>query len=174
MTDSSDDDESSSSEDESSDSDESSVSNEGGVEKFTNTSKESIGSLIDIDYNKPVHPINRNELRTNGDLKSSQLTSNSNTSLATGGLEGLVVMAPLKFNKEEQTTPNGNIEEDSSNWTVLVRRDLSGDLCVTARFLRDLSREQELLLLGLDPNNTATVCVQIKFENRYVKIVIID
>lgn len=75
-------------------------------------------------------------------------------------------MAPLTFNSEENTEPSGNIEEESSNWTVLVRHDLSGGLSVKARYLRGSSRKRELLLLGLDPKSTSVICVQIKFENR--------
>ncbi len=82
----------------------------------------------------------------------------------TQGLEGLV-MAPLVVGKDSDVS-NNNIEDDSSNWTILVRHDLAGGLAAQIRFLRGASRDREAKLLGFDPKNTAVVCVQIKFENK--------
>lgn len=169
IVDSSDNSDSSSSEDESSDSDDSTVSDEIVTDKRKEKAHQPMDSLIDVDYSKATPIMNTNDLRTDGRTNSKHSSTDSSASIATG-LEGLV-MAPLAIDKEE-TASNGVIEEDSSNWMVLVRHDLSGGLSVTARFLRSSSRKQELLLLGLDPKNTSVVCVQIKFENRYVKLIL--
>jgi len=114
-----------------------------------------VSSLIDMNYNQPSSSLETKPKDQSGNPDDTSLVS---------GLEGLV-MAPLKIDKEENTS-DGDVDDDSSNWVVLVRHDLSGGLSVTARFLRNSSRKRELLLLGLDPKNAAVVCVQIRFENR--------
>ncbi len=79
------------------------------------------------------------------------------------GLEGLV-MAPLVMDKDAVAS-DGDIEDESSNWQVLVRHDLSGGLAVSIRFLRGSMRTKESRLIGFDPQNTAVVLVQVRFEN---------
>lgn len=158
-------DEGSSSDDES-DSDASSANSDDKMTNVMNKEPENVmGSLIDVSYNK--ESFSTSTYHRNGGNNNSKPKNQSNdpTTSVTAGLEGLV-MAPLKIDKEEVNTSNGDTEDESSDWEVLVNYELSGGLSAKARFLRHNCRKQELLLLGLDPKNAAVVCVQIKFENK--------
>lgn len=81
------------------------------------------------------------------------------------GFEGLV-MAPVVVETEEKTDPDA--EKDSGAWMELVRPELAGGLKVAARYVHGPTREREAKLFGLDPESVTTVCLQVKFENKYV------
>lgn len=79
------------------------------------------------------------------------------------GFEGLV-MAPVVVDTEEKADPD--LEKDSGSWVEVVRHQLGGGLKVSVRYLRGPTREREAKLIGLDPESVATVCLQVKFENK--------
>ena len=159
-------DEDSSSDDNSSSSDESTVDSEAnGKEPVTRHAKvetNPMSSLLDMNFNggeivakhKNIEKVTKKHV---DDAK------NASTDSIVTGLEGLV-MAPLKIDKKKLSSIN--IEEECSDWIVLVRPDLSGGLSVTSRFLRNGVRKRELLLLGLEPKKSSVICIQMKFENK--------
>merc|ERR1712194_63563 len=101
----------------------------------------------------------------------------SSLSSVAAGLEDLV-MTPLVKNKDDISKPS-TIDDESGAWKVIVRPELSGGLFVQIRFVHGRSREKEARLLGLDPDNPSTVCLQVHVENmrteagtlRHVRIV---
>ena len=124
-------------------------------------------SLIDMGANI------RSEKGAKSSTSGQALKSKKNdkvVSAVTTGLEGLV-MAPLVVEKGDNIeggTGTSDIESESSNWSVLVRNELSGGLSITGRHLRGATRKHEAKLLGLDSKNSTVVVVQLKFENRCV------
>jgi hypothetical protein len=90
---------------------------------------------------------------------------NSNvSSIVAAGLEDLV-MTPLVVDKNDvskSTKSNG----ESSTWKEYVRPELGGGLLVKMRFLRGTSRANECKIMGLDPENASTVCLQVHIENK--------
>jgi len=129
--------------DSSSESDDSSFSEESDNKGHVPVEMGALGSLLEI----------------NSDRVSSKTT---NAPSLVSGLEGLV-MAPLVVDKG--VLSGRDIESESSNWKEVVRFDLSGGLKISSRFLRGLSRDKEAKMLGMDPKNSAVICVQIKVEN---------
>jgi hypothetical protein len=87
----------------------------------------------------------------------------SSLSSVAAGLEDLV-MTPLVKNKDDISKPS-TIDDESGAWKVIVRPELSGGLFVQIRFVHGRSREKEARLLGLDPDNPSTVCLQVHVEN---------
>ena len=150
-------DDSSSSDDESSSSDESSNENK-------NVKSTPVG-LIDTSYeSKNPYQIQNGMNNIQESISSLKKPEESAMSSLTSGLEGLV-MAPLVVDKDAEVSET-DIEIESSNWKVLVRHDLSGGLVASIRFLRGSIRAREANLLGFDPNNSAVICLQIRFENK--------
>ncbi len=102
--------------------------------------------------------------------------SSTGTSVASG-LEGLM-MSPLVVTKNDANEAS-NIDDESGLWKSLVRPELSGGLSVKMRFIFGQSRAKEVTILGLDPSNPSTVCLQVNIENmrtdvgslRHVRIV---
>lgn len=85
---------------------------------------------------------------------------NTPSSSAMDDLKGLV-MEPVKVEVR-----GIDLERDSSAWTQFVRPELCGGLSVQARYLRGLSKENELRLRNIDPSNTNVVCLQLGFSNK--------
>jgi len=85
---------------------------------------------------------------------------NTSSSSAMDDLKGLV-MEPVKVEVR-----GIDLERDSSAWTQFVRPELCGGLSVQARYLRGLSKENELRLRNIDPSNTNVVCLQLGFSNK--------
>mmetsp|Transcript_37605 Transcript_37605/g.65975 ORF Transcript_37605/g.65975 Transcript_37605/m.65975 type:complete len:1393 (-) Transcript_37605:32-4210(-) len=155
-------DSSSDSSDESSESDES--TNKGKTNADVNT-KPAFGTILDMETaNLPQVPVQYNK----------QTSSSSNVA---AGLEDLV-MAPLVANKDDISKPS-TIDDESGVWKELVRPELSGGLFVKMRFVHGRSRAEEACVLGVDPKNPSTVCLQVNVENmrtdtgtlRHVRIV---
>lgn len=102
--------------------------------------------------------------------------THAGTSVASG-LEGLM-MSPLVVTKND-ANETSSIDDDSGLWKSLVRPELSGGLSVKMRFVFGQSRAKEVAILGLDPSNPSTVCLQVNIENmrtdvgslRHVRIV---
>lgn len=102
--------------------------------------------------------------------------TSTGTSVASG-LEGLM-MSPLVVTKNDANEAL-NIDDESGLWKSLVRPELSGGLSVKMRFIFGQSRAKEVAILGLDPSNPSTVCLQVNIENmrtdvgsiRHVRIV---
>jgi len=147
---------------ESSDSDES--TDKGNTYAEVNT-KPSVGTILDME------PASLSQVP----MQYNKQTSSSSSVAA--GLEDLV-MAPLVANKDDITKPS-NIDDESGVWKEFVRPELSGGLFVKMRFLRGSSRTKKALIMGVDPNNPSTVCLQVHVENvrpdagtlRHVRIV---
>lgn len=133
--------------DESSDSDDEPASSRGD-ETGINPAKPAFGNILDMDA-------------ANVPIQYNKQTSTSSSVAA--GLEDLV-MAPLVSSKDDINKPS-NIDEESGVWRDHVRPDLSGGLLVKMRFVYGRSREKEARLLGLDPSNPSTVCLQVHIEN---------
>lgn len=160
-----------SSSDGSSDSGESSDSDESTDKGNTNADvnvKPSVGTILDM-----MEPASLDL-----DLLPTQYNKQtSSTSTVAAGLEDLV-MAPLAVNKDDITKPS-NIDDESGAWKEFVRPELSGGLFVKMRFLRGRSRTKNARIMGVDPNNPSTVCLQVHVENvrpdagtlRHVRIV---
>ena len=87
----------------------------------------------------------------------------SSSSSVSAGLEGLV-MAPFVASKDDFTKPS-SIDDDSGAWKDHVRPELSGGLSVKMRFVHGRCRVKEARVLGLDPANPSTVCLQVHVEN---------
>jgi hypothetical protein len=87
--------------------------------------------------------------------------SNASSSVA-AGLEGLV-MSPLVVDKNELSEASNT---NCSAWKEYVRPELAGGLLVKMRFLRGLSRVNECKIMGLDPDASSTVCLQVHVENK--------
>lgn len=88
---------------------------------------------------------------------------NTSSSSAMDDLKGLM-MEPVKV--DDPKIRGIDLERDSSAWTQFVRPELCGGLSVQARYLRGLSKENELLLRNIDPSNTNVVCIQLGFSNK--------
>jgi len=137
-----------SSSDESSDREES--TNKGNASADADT-KPAVGTILDMDT---------------ASLSQATTQLNKQTrSLSTiaAGLEGLV-MTPLVAGKDDITKPS-TIDDESGAWKELVRPDLSGGLFVKMRYVHGRSRAKEARVLGLDPKNPTTVCLQVHVEN---------
>lgn len=91
----------------------------------------------------------------------TEIKSNGNS--YADGLQGLV-MAPVVI--DEVVTVDPDFERDSCEWLSVVRPELGGGLAVTARYLRGPTKAREAKLMGLDPESSNTVTMQIRFENR--------
>lgn len=113
------------------------------------------GTIFDL----PAGTIN-----TTQDSKPQHVKGTSTGSSVASGLEGLV-MSPLVVDKNDANEPS-NIDDDSGLWKPLVRPELCGGLCVKVRFIFGQSRAKEVAILGLDPSNSSTVCLQVHIENR--------
>jgi hypothetical protein len=100
-------------------------------------------------------------MATHGESIPTASTNGSSSIMQ--GFEGLV-MAPVVVEIEEKADPDA--EKDSGTWSKLVRPSTAGGLQVTARYLRGPTREREAKLIGLDPEDVTTVCLQVKFENK--------
>lgn len=87
----------------------------------------------------------------------------SSASSVAAGLEDLV-MAPLVAGKDDIAKVS-SIDDESGVWKEFVRPQLSGGLFVKMRFVHGKSREKECRLLGVDPKNPSTVCLQVHLEN---------
>ena len=109
--------------------------------------------------------------------KPHYVKETSTGSSVASGFEGLV-MSPLVVDKNDVNDPS-NIDDHSGVWKSVVKPDISGGLCVKMRFLFGQSRAKEVAILGLDPSNPSTVCLQVGIENmrtdmgtlRHVRIV---
>ena len=89
--------------------------------------------------------------------------SNASPTIASG-LEDLV-MTPLVVDKNDlDKTANTNIE--SSAWIKYVKPELGGGLLVKMRYLRGSVKINECKMMGLDPENPSTVCLQVHIENK--------
>jgi vesicle coat complex subunit len=145
---SSDNDSSSESSDDSSDED----TSKGDTNGIANTP--AVGTILDMSpaANQPQIP-------------TQYACQNSNvSSIVAAGLEDLV-MTPLVVDKNDvskSTKSNG----ESSTWKEYVRPELGGGLLVKMRFLRGTSRANECKIMGLDPENASTVCLQVHIENK--------
>ncbi|KAL7544429.1 hypothetical protein ACHAWF_007809, partial [Thalassiosira exigua] len=150
-----------SSSDDSSNSDESSESNTS--TKSIGTNSEAVGTILDME---PANPPDAPEY-------SKQTSSGSSVA---AGLEDLV-MAPLVTNKDD--IKPSSIDDESGAWKDFVRPELSGGLSVKMRFVHGRSKAKEARLLGVDPKNPSTICLQVHVENmrldsgtlRHVRIV---
>lgn len=93
---------------------------------------------------------------------ATQMSNLSSTVAA--GLEDLV-MTPLVVNKNDAESAISTNSE-SSAWKEYVRPELGGGLFVKMRFLRGAKRMSECKIMGLDPGNPSTVCLQVHIENK--------
>ena len=73
-------------------------------------------------------------------------------------------MTPLVGSKDNINKPS-NIDDESGAWKEFVKPELSGGLLVKMRFVRGRSRTKEAQLMGIDPKNPSTVCLQVHVEN---------
>ncbi len=109
--------------------------------------------------------------------KPQNINGTSTGTSVASGLEGLM-MSPLVVTKTD-ANETSNIDDDSGLWKSMVRPELSGGLSVKMRFIFGQSRAKEVAILGLDPSNPSTVCLQVNIENmrtdvgslRHVRIV---
>ena len=146
---------SSSSSDDSDDSNESESDDSGeeGPHHAVNGSKAApaVGTILDMDA------VSQSTIPTQ---YATQVSNASSTVAA--GLEDLV-MTPLVVDTGVITNSTANGE--SSSWKEYVRPELGGGLLVKMRFLRGSSRTRECQIMGLDPENPSTVCLQVHIEN---------
>lgn len=103
------------------------------------------------------------DMETANQMPTQYSTQTSASSSVAAGLEDLV-MAPLVSNKDDISKPS-NIDDESGVWKEYVRPELSGGLLVKMRFLRGSSRTKEARLMGIDPKNPSTVCLQVHIES---------
>mmetsp|Transcript_25298 Transcript_25298/g.48335 ORF Transcript_25298/g.48335 Transcript_25298/m.48335 type:complete len:1384 (+) Transcript_25298:115-4266(+) len=142
----------SSNDDDSEESSESDNSDESFNEDTSNADmKPVVGTILDMDTT----------LLSQAPMQLNKQTSSSSTVAA--GLEGLI-MAPLIADKDDITKPS-TIDDESGVWKELVRPELSGGLFVKMRFVHGRSRANEAHVLGVDPKNPSTVCLQVHVEN---------
>ena len=121
--------------------------------------------------NGKANPDSTNPMPSVGDILDietsnlSQVLSKqtSSSSSVAAGLEGLV-MTPLVGSKDNMNKPS-NIDDESGAWKEFVKPELSGGLLVKMRFVRGRSRTKEAQLMGIDPKNPSTVCLQVHVEN---------
>lgn len=144
---------SSSSSDDDSDSDDSDESSDDEDANIHALAKPSVGTLFDMEAaaNPSQFP-----------MQYSKQTSDTSSTVA-AGLEDLV-MTPLVMDKQDTAQPS-NIDNESGLWKDFVRPELGGGLFVKARFLHGRSRAREAKVIGLDPTNPSTVCLQVHIEN---------
>ena len=146
---------SSDSSDDSSDSDESSGSDEALENVDTNAKVDqtpAVGNILDMDSTDLVPQTPQYNKQT------------SSSSSVVSGLEGLV-MAPLVTSKDDLNKPS-SIDDESGAWKDYVKPELSGGLHVKMRFVHGRSRTKEARVLGVDPQNPSTVCLQVHIENK--------
>lgn len=139
-------------------SDDASVSSESATDDdASKKTNQGTDRLIDIEYDNKM-------TKLLSDMKGSEKNTDSGLADLSNGLEGLV-MAPLVYDKDNKDLKE-SIENESSNWNIVARHDVSGGLETSIRFLRGASRQKEANLMGFNPKNAAVVCVQFKFENK--------
>jgi len=136
--------------DESSESDDDDATDKGKTNADTNM-KPAVGTILDMETANNLAQIPQYDKQT------------SSSSSVAAGLEDLV-MAPLVANKDNIAKPS-SIDDESGVWKEFVRPELSGGLFVKMRFVHGRSRAKEARVLGLDPKNPSTVCLQVHVEN---------
>jgi len=147
---------SSSSSDTDSDSDESSEGidppDDGGDSCAKFPSELSVGIILEMDAaNQTQIPM---QFSKQASVASSQIAA---------GLEDLV-MSPLVVDKNDISQPLNDIE-DSGPWKDIVKPELGGGLFAKMRFLHGSKRTKEAQVMGLDPANPSTVCLEVHIEN---------
>lgn len=147
---------SSSSSDTDSDSDDSSEGidppDDGGRSSGIFPSEPSVGNILDMDATN----------RTHIPVQFSKLASDASSPIA-AGLEDLV-MSPIVVDKNDISEPPDDIE-DSGPWKDIVKPELGGGLFAKMRFLHGSKRAKEAQVMGLDPANPSTVCLEVHIEN---------
>lgn len=88
----------------------------------------------------------------------------SNGSSVAAGLEDLV-MTPLVVDRDDADV-SSNGSNESGPWIEFVKSELAGGLSVRMRFVHGRSRIKEAKMMGLDSDNTSTVCLQAHIENK--------
>ncbi|EED95965.1 beta subunit of clathrin adaptor protein AP3, partial [Thalassiosira pseudonana CCMP1335] len=88
----------------------------------------------------------------------------SNGSSVAAGLEDLI-MTPLVVDRDDADV-SSNGSNESGPWIEFVKSELAGGLSVRMRFVHGRSRIKEAKMMGLDSDNTSTVCLQAHIENK--------
>lgn len=96
-------------------------------------------------------------------LSNVPFASVGNGSSVADDMKGLV-LAPVVVDPTEPT--DSNVDRDSSVWIPLIRPDHAGGLLAEYRYLRGVTKAQQVQMMGLTSEKPTVVCLQIRFENQ--------